>query len=78
MSQDATPATIDDHRAEDAQERIRQCPYTILRRVRCAIQNDVLVLTGVVPTYYGKQIAQELLRDLDSIAGIDNQLVVSN
>lgn len=68
----------EDHRAEDAQRRLRQCPYPILRQVRCAIQDDVLVLSGVVPTFYAKQIAQELLRDLESIAQIDNRLVVAN
>lgn len=78
MSHNAIEVAVEDVRAADARRRLERCPYPILRRVRCAMHDDILVLTGVVPTFYAKQIAQELMRDLKRIAGIDNRLVVAN
>lgn len=77
MSREPNQIASGDQREADAQDRLRRCPYPILRRVHCNIHEDVLVLTGVVPTFYAKQIAQEVMRGIERITRIDNQLVVT-
>lgn len=62
---------------EIAQQRLRDCPYAALRNVQCRFHEGVLVLSGEVPTYYTKQMAQQYLRDLDQVQQIDNRLVVT-
>ena len=64
--------------AEIAQQRLKKCSYPALRGVNCRSQEGVLVLTGVVPTFYMKQIAQTLMRSLNQVELIDNRLVVSS
>ncbi len=61
-----------------AQQRLQASPYAALRTVKCQLHEGVLVLTGVVPTFYTKQIAQELLHTLDQVERIDNRLVVTS
>ena len=39
-------------------------------------QGDVLVVEGVVPTFYLKQVLQSLLRRLDDVRRIDNRVKV--
>jgi hypothetical protein len=38
--------------------------------------DDVLVVRGNVPTFYLKQILQSVLKDLDGVRWIDNQVSV--
>jgi hypothetical protein len=37
---------------------------------------DVLVVRGAVPSFYLKQVLQTILRDVDGIGQIDNQVAV--
>jgi hypothetical protein len=62
---------------EIAQQRLRQSPYVALRYVQCRFDEGVLIMTGNVPTFYTKQMAQEFLRDMNQVSQIDNRLVVS-
>ena len=64
--------------AEIAQQRLRECPYPALRQVNCCFDGGVLVLTGGVPTFYMKQMAQTLLCRLEHVEVLDNRLVVSS
>jgi hypothetical protein len=41
---------------------------------RC--DEDILVVRGSVPTFYLKQVLQSVLRDLEGVRGIDNQVMV--
>jgi hypothetical protein len=53
-------------------------PYRDIKRVSCALERNVLVLTGRVVSYYLKQVAQSLA--LDRVAGkltVQNDLQVS-
>ena len=63
--------------AEIAQQRLRDCPYIALRRVSCRFREGVLMLTGEVPTYHMKQMAQTLVRGVEAVEVIDNRLVVN-
>ena len=61
----------------EAQSRLRTSNYLELRRVSCEFHEGVLTLRGRVPTFYLKQIAQELIRQLDGVVEINNRLVVA-
>jgi hypothetical protein len=46
------------------------------RLIEFQYQGDVLVVRGKLPTFYLKQILQSVLRDLDGVRRIDNQVTV--
>ena len=62
--------------ADIAQQRLNECPYTSLRSVRCRFHEGVLTLTGIVPSFFIKQFAQECIRKSDRIEQIENRLIV--
>jgi hypothetical protein len=51
------------------------CPG--LRNVDCHWEDSTLVLRGIVPTYYLKQLAQSLFVSDPAIETVENQIVVS-
>jgi osmotically-inducible protein OsmY len=59
-----------------AAHRLRKSPYPEVRQVACAVERGVLTLRGCVPTYYLKQVAQNLVWQMDGVVDIDNQLDV--
>jgi len=52
-------------------------PYLSRRNLRFETAEGRVVLRGVVPSYYQKQMAQEALRRLDGVHQIENLLEVS-
>jgi osmotically-inducible protein OsmY len=65
------------HRIEEsARKRLHRKAYLALRDVSCTYQNGVLVLQGRVPSYYLKQVAQEVVGQLDGVNRIENQIRV--
>ncbi len=72
---EATPPSLPDV-AGKAMERLQGCSYSALRHVQCRFQEGVLILSGQVPTFYMKQVAQELLRNMKHVEQIDNRLNV--
>ena len=63
------------HRIDSA---IRKNPYVLHRRVFLESAQGRIVLRGRVDSYYQKQMVQEVLRGLDGIAEISNQLEVED
>jgi hypothetical protein len=59
-----------------AERCLRSNPYLALKNVSCDWLNGVLVLKGCLPTYYLKQIAQEVVANLAGVEAIDNQIQV--
>lgn len=49
--------------------------YPCLWQLRCELVEDKLVLSGVVPTYYLKQLAQEIVRSAGT-ADVENRVEV--
>jgi osmotically-inducible protein OsmY len=47
-----------------------------LRKVHCSSRNGVVTLTGRVPSYYCKQVAQSLAQQSDRVVRVINQLTV--
>ena len=74
------------HKAEDnlacgvetrAARRLAEHPHFLGRshHVRCQSQGRRLQLSGCLPSYFLKQLAQEALRDLQGVDQIDNRIV---
>ena len=50
--------------------------YTPLRRLRCEVTDAVVILTGVVPSYYLKQMAQTIIQRLEGVQSVMNLVEV--
>src|ERR1700722_16175500 len=57
-------------------EALNQSPHFSRRQVRFETQEGDVVLRGTVSSYYHKQMAQEVLRRVDGVRRIENQLEV--
>ena len=67
----------DESLESQAMAQLRRSPYPALRQVSCELRDGVLTLTGRVPNYFQKQMAQSVLMHcLEGLAVIDNQLDV--
>ncbi len=65
---------LDENRSQ-VTDRLKRSPYLSLRTIKCALVYGVLVLSGEVPTFEVKEIAQSVARS--AWAGeIVNQLEV--
>ena len=72
-----TTALPHDNRS-DLQHRLQRHPsFRRNRRLVVEQQDNRVVLNGSVPSYYDKQMVQELVRQLDGIEEIINQLTVT-
>ena len=56
---------------------LRRSRYPALRPVSCDYQDGVLVLRGRLPSYYLKQMAQEVVgHQVQGVSRLDNQIQV--
>jgi osmotically-inducible protein OsmY len=61
---------------ELAEDRLRSSPYLALRVIDCADHEGSVTLRGCVPTYYLKQLAQEIVAGTDGVRAIHNRIQV--
>ncbi|MFQ5733594.1 MAG: BON domain-containing protein [Planctomycetaceae bacterium] len=52
-------------------------PHFLSGDVRAELQDDEVVLTGVVASYYQKQLAQESVRRVTGVSRVHNELQVA-
>jgi osmotically-inducible protein OsmY len=62
--------------ADVAEERLRNARHIAFQGVACSFEGGVLVLRGVVESYYLKQLAQSLVRTLDNVSRVENSIRV--
>jgi osmotically-inducible protein OsmY len=62
-----------------AERRLQRSGYAALSQLCCEFQgeNGVLHLRGAVPSYYLKQVAQELVVHLEGVSLVNNQINVA-
>jgi hypothetical protein len=73
------PVTTDRHVHEAIGRRIDECAYRfIFKNVRWRYVDGRLTLRGCVPSFYLKQVLQELMRDIDHVEQIVNDVEVIN
>jgi osmotically-inducible protein OsmY len=67
------------HVCASVEGRLQRSSYRALRRIRCDFQGDsgVLHLRGSLPSYYLKQVAQELVGGVEGVLHVDNQISVN-
>lgn len=62
--------------ADRIDSAINHSPYLVGHTLRIEMDAGRVVLHGVVPSYYQKQIAQEVVRSVEGVERVDNQLEV--
>ncbi len=62
--------------AERAESELRRNGYVALKNIACEYREGILTLTGCLPTYYLKQMAQEAVARLDGIGRVENRIEV--
>jgi osmotically-inducible protein OsmY len=70
-------ATIDAHFDTLLGSTLRNCPHLCRRDLHVESDQGRVVLRGVVNSYYQKQMAQEILRRVEGVDRIENQLEVN-
>jgi hypothetical protein len=55
---------------------LRSNPYLALKNVACDYQDGVVILRGCLPTYYLKQVAQEVVAHQQGVDRVENQIEV--
>lgn len=50
--------------------------YTSLRRLRCEVTEAIVIVHGVVPSYYLKQMAQTIIQRLEGVQSVINLVEV--
>ena len=72
----APAAQLDLPLVNRAQIALKQNPHLSRGNVQLAAEQGRVILSGVVNTYFQKQMAQEALRRIEGIESIENQLQV--
>lgn len=62
---------------ENVNRALLETGYAPLRCIQCDVSNGVVELTGSVPSFYVKQLAQAAVLRLDRIRGVKNRLHVA-
>jgi osmotically-inducible protein OsmY len=58
--------------------RLRRSGYPFLRGIKCEVHDGVTVLSGSVPTFHLKQVAQEIAAHTKGVRLIENRVHVTN
>lgn len=66
----------DDGLRSAAMKLLQSSDYAALRRLRCEVTEGVMIVHGVVTSYFLKQMAQTVLRQLDGIQSLRNMVEV--
>jgi osmotically-inducible protein OsmY len=64
--------------ADIVRRSLHESSYTHLRHIECSCREGVVLLHGRVPTYYLKQVAQELVRPFACVQQVVNSIEVDN
>ena len=70
------PSAADCRAQKEACGRLQNSKYLELRRIGCDVWDKVLCLSGVVSSFYLRQVAQTLLYGIEGVEAIDNRLEV--
>jgi osmotically-inducible protein OsmY len=66
----------DDQPLEDVRSALGASGYVVLTRVEVFVVEGVVMLSGVLPSYYMKQVAQTVVRKLEWVRRIENRCQV--
>jgi osmotically-inducible protein OsmY len=60
----------------EAEERFRESSYLAVRTISCTVGDGVIHLHGSLPSYYLKQVAQELASSVEGVRQVINRIEV--
>jgi hypothetical protein len=66
----------DDHLGAAALKVLQSSSYAALRRLRCDAAEAVVIIRGVLPSYYLKQMAQAAIQRLEGVQSVMNLVEV--
>jgi osmotically-inducible protein OsmY len=66
----------DDLLLEAALQALQASGYLLQRYVRCEVEDGVVVVSGVVPSFYLKQMVQSVLLNLRGVRAVQNEVEV--
>jgi osmotically-inducible protein OsmY len=69
-------APLSRHVAAVAEARLGASSHRALRTIFCTCDQGVLVLRGRLSTYFHKQLAQEIVADIEGVEQVVNQIEV--
>ena len=69
-------ASGDDLIRSAVRQALNESGYCRVSQLEFDVLDGVVVLAGVVPSFYMKQLAQEIVRRIDIVSGIDNTVEV--
>jgi hypothetical protein len=75
LAQDSCSDT-DDGLYAAALRVLQSSSYAALRQLRCEVTEAVIIIHGVLPSYYLKQVAQALILRLDGVRSVTNLVEV--
>jgi osmotically-inducible protein OsmY len=61
---------------EEAQKRLQQSLYPEVKRIACDYRDGTLTLVGSVSSFHARRIAEALVKDLEGIEKVSNELVI--
>jgi hypothetical protein len=70
-------AETDDLRRNAVFGLLRDSGHDALRNLQCEVFGDVVVVSGLAPSYFLKQMAQTVILKLGWVKGLSNQIEVS-
>lgn len=80
------PPTVDSPRAMTRDERLQNSviselhasAYRPIQTIECHVHEDLVILSGRVPSFYIKQVAQTVVMKIAGVKSIENRLRVEN
>ena len=69
---------LEDDPASLVAARLRRSGYPFLRGIKCEVRDGLVVLSGAVPTFHLKQVAQELAAHTKGVRQVENRLHVTS
>ena len=60
----------------ELERRLKGCPYWSVRQLACRVEQGRVVVSGTVPSYYLKQVAESLVAKVVGLAGVDYEIDV--
>ena len=74
----STAADEEDCLRHAVERQLQATGNSVLRSVRCCVEDGVVVLYGTVPSYHAKQVAQMVVMKLERALRIENRCEVEH
>ena len=77
MATSENSMTMNDSPAEVAYRILQESPYREIRSLTCSFDRRVLTISGELPSFHLRQVAQTAVQRIDGVERVDIQIEVS-